>query len=218
MSSKMFNVLIADDSEVDRFLLKRAMTSVAPQLRVVGEFDTGDGVIAYLAGHEGYGDRAQHPFPDLLVLDSRMPGKGGIEVLEWLRPRDFSRLKVAFFADSSAEMLKPRALALGASFFFSKAVRSDELLRVARTLQLELERATDRKVLLRHRQTKSYYQGPCHWTPLFPDALEFASFEKAAQYAYDQNLAPDVEVMLVFTETGQMFSFPFPSSHRPKTS
>jgi DNA-binding NarL/FixJ family response regulator len=218
MSSKVFNVLIADDSEVDRFLLKRAMTSVAPQLRVVGEFDTGDGVIAYLAGHEGYADRAQHPFPDLLVLDSRMPGKGGIEVLEWLRPRDFSQLKVAFFADSSAEMLKPRALALGASFFFSKAVRSDELLRVARTLQLELERATDRKVLLRHRQTRAYYQGPCHWTPLFPDALEFASFEKAAQYAHDQNLAPDVEVMLVFTETGQMFSFPFPNSHRPKTS
>lgn len=211
---KLFNVLIADDSEVDRFLLKRAMKSVAPQLQVVGEFENGNHVIAYLAGEGPYADRGQYPFPDLLVLDSRMPGKGGIEVLEWLRTVNFTQLKVAFLADSSAVALKPRALALGADYFFPKAVRSEELLRVARTLQVELERGTDRKVLLRHRQTKAYYQGPCEWTPLSPEAKEFESFEKAAQYAHDQNLAADVEVMLIFTETGQSFSFPFPNPDR----
>jgi DNA-binding NarL/FixJ family response regulator len=214
MNSKFYNVLIADDSEVDRFFLKRALKSVAPQLQVVGEFDTGDGAIAYLSGEGVYADRALHPFPDLLVLDSRMPGKGGIEVLEWLRTRDFSLMKVAFLADSSAATLKPRALALGANYFFPKAVRSDEILRVARTLQTELERGTARKVLLRHRQTKAFYQGLCEWTPLFDDALEFASFERAVHHAHEQNLAPDVEVMLVFSETGQMFSFPFPKVNR----
>ena len=210
MKLKFYNVLIADDSEVDRFLLKRAIKSVAPQLSVVGEFDTGDGAIAYLSGNGVYADRAQHPFPDLLVLDSRMPGKGGIDVLKWLRTRDFTQLKIAFFADSSATTLKPEALALGASYFFPKAVRTDELLRVARTLQTELERGAGRKVLLRHRQTKAYYQGPCEWTPLYDDACEFASFDRAAHYAHEQNLVQDVEVVLVFTENGQMFSFPFP--------
>jgi CheY-like chemotaxis protein len=85
MSPKLFNVLIADDSEVDRFLLKRAIANIAPQLRVVDEFTSGDGVIAYLSGETPYGDREKYPLPDLLVLDSRMPGKGGIEVLEWLK-------------------------------------------------------------------------------------------------------------------------------------
>jgi CheY-like chemotaxis protein len=217
MTAKLFNVLIADDSEVDRFLFKRAVKSVAPQLNVVGEFENGDEVIAYISGQAPYGDRALHPLPDLLVLDSRMPGKGGIEVLEWLRAHDFPSVKVAFFADSSATELKPRALALGASFFFAKAVRSDELLRVARTLQMELERGRDRKVVLRHRQTEAYYRGLCQWTLLPQEAMEFASFEKAAHYAQDQYLAPEVEVMLIFTETGQSFSFPFPEQPGAKT-
>ena len=118
---------------------------------------------------------------------------------------------------SSAATLRPQALALGADYFFAKAVRSDELLRVARTLYLELERGSGRKVLLRHRQSKSFYQGPCQWTPLYPEAREFETFDKAVHYAQDQNLAPEVEVMLVFTETGQMFSFPFPSPDRFKS-
>lgn len=211
MNSKFFNVLIADDSEVDRFLLKRAFGCVAPQLRIVGEFDNGDGAIAYLSGEMPYGDREQYPFPDLLVLDSRMPGKGGIDVLEWVRARGLSQLKVAFFADSSAVELKPRALALGASFFFTKAVRSEELLRIARTLQLELARGTGRKILLRHRHSKTFYQGACQWTPLAQAAWDFESFERAAHYAQEHNLASDVEVLLVFTETGQSFAFPFPA-------
>src|SRR5579863_4479169 len=132
MNSKPFNVVIADDSEVDRFLLKRAIKSVAPQLQVVGEFDNGERVLAYLSGEGIYADRFQHPFPDLLVLDSRMRGKNGIEVLEWVRAREFFGLKVAFLADSSSAALKPQALALGANFFFPKAVRSEELLRIAR--------------------------------------------------------------------------------------
>jgi CheY-like chemotaxis protein len=216
MNDKIFNVLIVDDSEVDRFFLRRAMQSVAPQLQIVGELDNGDRAIDYLSGKDKYADRGHHPFPDLLVLDSRMPGRGGIEVLEWLRPREFRGLKVAFFADSSAATLKPQALALGANFFFAKSVRSNELLRVARTLQMELERSNARKVLLRHRNTKAYYQGPCLWTPFFSEAMEFGSFEQAVHHAHDEDLTRDVEVMLAFTETGQMFSFPFPKSGQPE--
>src|SRR5580704_11872737 len=149
MNPKLFNVVMADDSEVDRFLLKRAFKSVAPQLHVAAEFDTGSAVISYLSGEYPYSDREQYPVPHLLVLDSRMPGKDGIEVLQWVRSRDFPQLKVAFFADSSAVVLKPRAMELGATFFFNKAVRSGDLFRIARTLRMELERGTGQKILLR---------------------------------------------------------------------
>lgn len=216
MNSNCFNVLIADDSEVDRFLLKRAFNSVAPQLRIVGEFDDGIGAIAYLSGDPPFDNRGQYPFPDLLILDSRMPGKDGIDVLEWVRSRDLAQLKVAFFADSSAVDLKPRALALGATFFFAKAVRTEELFRVARTLQSELARGKGRQILLRHRHSKAYYRGACEWTPLSTEAMDFESFDKAAFFAQDQNLAGEVEVMLVFTETGQSFAFPFPQQGRAK--
>ncbi len=216
MKEKIYNVLIVDDSEVDRFFLRRAIQGVAPQLHIVGELDNGDDAVAWLSGKDKYADRGHHPLPDLLVLDSRMPGRNGIEVLDWLRARDFSSLKVAFFADSSAATLKPQALAKGANYFFPKTVYSSELLRVARTLQMELERGNKRKVLLRHRQSQAYYQGPCQWTPFFPEAREFESFERAVHHARNENLTRDVEVMLAFTETGQMFSFPFPKSGAPE--
>ena len=212
MNEKLFNVLIVDDSETDRFFLRRAMGSAAPLLQVVGELDNGDDAVAYLAGKGEYNDRSRYPLPDLLVLDSRMPGRDGIEVLEWVRAQEFSRLKVAFFADSSAAILKPKALALGANFFFSKSVYSKELMRTVHSLQTELERGNGRKVLLRHRSTRAYYQGPCQWTPFHPEAMEFDTFERAAHHAHSENLTSDVEVMLLFGETGQSFAFPFPKS------
>jgi hypothetical protein len=101
---------------------------------------------------------------------------------------------------------------MGANYFFSKSVYSSELLRVARTLQMELERGNQRKVLLRHKKSRAYYQGQCLWTPFFAEAQEFESFERAVHHAHSENLTQDVEVMLAFTETGQMFSFPFPKT------
>jgi DNA-binding NarL/FixJ family response regulator len=214
MNEKKFNVLLVDDSETDRFFLRRAMGSSAPLLQVVGELDNGDEAVAYLAGKGEYADRGRHPLPELLVLDSRMPGRNGMEVLEWVRTQEFPRMKVAFFADSSAAILKPRALALGANFFFPKSVYSNELMRTVHSLQVELERGNGRKVLLRHRATRAYYQGPCQWTPFCPDALEFDTFEHAAHHAHSENLTSAVEVMLVFGETGQSFAFPFPKSNQ----
>jgi hypothetical protein len=109
-------------------------------------------------------------------------------------------------------------LALGANYFFAKSVRANDLLRVARTLQMELERSKTRKVLLRHRNTKAFYQGPCLWTPFFREAVEFDSFEQAVHHAHDEDLTRDVEVMLAFTETGQMFSFPFPKTNEAEAT
>src|SRR5579863_6350591 len=106
MNRKVHRVLIADDSEVERFLLKRALQNGAPRLEVISELETGDEVIAYLAGDGPFADRAQHPLPQLVFLDLRMPRKGGLEVLEWLRNRPKGDFKVAVLADSSGTMFR----------------------------------------------------------------------------------------------------------------
>jgi DNA-binding NarL/FixJ family response regulator len=216
MKTENCSVLLADDSELDRFLLRRAISSVAPRLKVIGELGDGEEVIAYLSGEGVYRDRAQYPLPDLVVLDSRMPRKGSIEVLEWLRTRDFAQMKVAVLADSSATQLRFRALELGAHFFFSKGLRSDELQEVARSLQAGIERGIGQKVFLRHRRSGCYYQGIYRWSSLRNDAMEFTSFDKAAQYACEYHLTEEVEVFMLYTETGQSFSFPFPDGTKSK--
>ena len=46
MSKEHYSVLLADDSVDDRFFLMRAITSAAPRLRVTGEVQDGEELIA----------------------------------------------------------------------------------------------------------------------------------------------------------------------------
>ena len=109
-------VLVADDSEDDRFLLKQAMRR-ASRLQIAGELTNGRDCIAYLGGHEDFADREKYPLPDLLLLDLKMPHKDGFEVLEWLQRESLENLTVVVLTDSMhADHIK-RALDLGADLF-----------------------------------------------------------------------------------------------------
>lgn len=134
-------VLIADDHESDRFFLKRVIAEHAPHLEVVGEVENGEQAIAYLAGDGAYADRKQHPLPELLILDMRMPRITGMEVLEWLRTHDFPRLKIAMMADSSGAIYRERTLDLGVHRFYSKLSGTGELIEMVKALEADLERA-----------------------------------------------------------------------------
>jgi CheY-like chemotaxis protein len=111
-----FFVLIADDSESDRLLLKTAMQK-ATRLKIVAEATDGLQTIAYFKGHGPFGDREQFPLPDLLLLDLGMPKKDGFEVLEWLGTQPLEKLSVVVLTDSMQPEHLQRALDLGADFF-----------------------------------------------------------------------------------------------------
>jgi CheY-like chemotaxis protein len=208
MSANPYLVLIADDSEADRYFLKRALAEDAPRLRVIAEVQTGTETLAYLSGQGPFADRNQHPLPDLLLLDSRMPGKTGLEVLEWLQANPVPGLKVAMFADSSGMAHQTRALELGASHFFSKIVHGDELARAVKTLQAELDAGNRMKVLLHHKTTLCYLKAAGQWTPLQHEAMDFESVETAMRFARDQDLTEVLQVAVAFMGNGQIFYFP----------
>jgi CheY-like chemotaxis protein len=113
-------VLVADDSEDDRFLLKQAMRR-ARRLQIAGELADGRDVIAYLGGHGHFGDREKFPLPDLLLLDLKMPHKDGFEVLEWLQRESLENLTVVVLTDSMRPEHIKRALDLGADLFEVKS-------------------------------------------------------------------------------------------------
>lgn len=118
---RKFQVLIADDTEEDRFLLRCAIGNHAPHFEVAGEVDSGDRLVHYLSGKGEYADRDEHPFPDLLFLDLRMPGKDGFEVLEWVQSHNFPHLKIAVLTDSAGLAYRAEALTHGASYFLHKS-------------------------------------------------------------------------------------------------
>lgn len=135
---RQYSVLIADDSEADRFFLRTALERNAPRLKIIAQLHDGAEVVDYLAGENEYSDRDRFPVPELLILDSRMPRMDGIEVLKWLKHNPFTNMLVAVLADSSGSNLELKAKALGADFFFSKIASLQELGVVAKILQMAL--------------------------------------------------------------------------------
>ena len=134
-----FLVLVADDSEGDRILLKKAVKRANARLRIIGEVGNGHDAIAYLKGHSHFNDREKYPLPDLLLLDLKMPLKDGFDVLTWLGTQSFKKLTVVVLTDSMhAEHIK-RALDLGADLFQVKPRMPHDLTAMILALEEHLQ-------------------------------------------------------------------------------
>jgi DNA-binding NarL/FixJ family response regulator len=136
-----FNILLADDSEDDRFILKAAIQLV-PGLKVVGEVSNGTKAIAYLHGLGQFGDRRQYPMPHMLLLDLKMPFKDGFDVLEWLQEQRFKNLLIVVLTDSVHPEHVKRALDLGADYFLVKSRLNDDRLAMVRAFEEYLVKAS----------------------------------------------------------------------------
>jgi DNA-binding NarL/FixJ family response regulator len=103
--------------------LVRAVLSDAPEVEIAGE--AGDGR-ACLEGVE-------ETHPDLLLLDLRMPGMDGFEVLDELRERAGSSPRVLVLTSSPPEEVADRVHAAGADYL-RKGAPPDVLLDAVRSL------------------------------------------------------------------------------------
>src|SRR5262245_26928604 len=93
-------ILLAEDREDDILLLPRAFArgEIQNPLFVVRD---GEEAISYLSGIGKYANRAEHPLPDLLLLDLKMPRADGFEVLRWIRQQaGLSSLRVVVLTAS----------------------------------------------------------------------------------------------------------------------
>jgi len=120
MARSEYRVLLVDDSLDDVALLKRAF-SVSEGAHFLEPLSSGQEVIEYFEGHGPYADRQNYPLPDVLILDLRMPGRSGFEVLEHLRKRGLPmprRVAILTSAARPADIL--RSYELGAHFIAHK--------------------------------------------------------------------------------------------------
>jgi CheY-like chemotaxis protein len=127
-------ILAAEDEETDRFILNLAFERAKLPHPVV-TVRSGRECVDYLSGVGSFVDRPLHSLPALLLLDLKMPGMHGFEVLEWLATRpEFKDLPVVVLSSSSDASDIQKALQLGARDYIVKPHSLDELVKVLQQL------------------------------------------------------------------------------------
>ena len=117
MNKSACKVLIVDDSPDDRFFLRMLLGRHA-QFVIVGEARDGQEAIEWLSTSANS--------PDLVILDLKMPGKDGFDVLQWIRNQSLGNLTVAVMSGSWLQEDINRSISLGAHAYFKKTSLKEE--------------------------------------------------------------------------------------------
>lgn len=114
----MSRVLIIDDSDFDRRMIRKSIEAMASGREIA---------FTELPGGIGATDVMERERPDLTVLDIRMPGMDGFEVLSQIRDRTAIRDMTVIMVSGSNEQ-RDRALASqnGADDYYVKPARAAE--------------------------------------------------------------------------------------------
>ncbi len=127
-------ILLADDEDNDALLIQRAFKKAGIDALIYRVKD-GEEALAYLKGDAGYRDRQKFPFPDMLLLDLKMPRKSGFEVLKWVREHEqFKRLVAIVLTSSKQSFDINQAYDLGANSYLVKPLNFEELLQLSALL------------------------------------------------------------------------------------
>ena len=110
-------IVLVDDHEVVRLGLMTLIND-HPDMEVVGEAGTGAEAVRAV-------ERLR---PDVVLMDIRMPGEGGIEATRQITER-FPETKVVMLTSFADDELVVRAIRAGAAGYVLKQVGNEELLR-----------------------------------------------------------------------------------------
>jgi DNA-binding response OmpR family regulator len=90
---------------------------------------------AYISGIGPFTDRSQFPIPALILLDMNLPGRSGLQFVDWLRHRDECRIipVIALTGAVDYDLIK-KAFAAGVNSYIQKPKEFAELEAAIRLL------------------------------------------------------------------------------------
>ena len=119
MNNEPLRVMLVDDHALVRSAVRQALA--APDIEVVGEATSGDEALLL----------APQLHPDVILLDLRMPGVDGLQVLRELAPR-LPDTRIVMLTDSEDRRDILEAMRAGAAGYLTKDLTPDALLRSVR--------------------------------------------------------------------------------------
>jgi CheY-like chemotaxis protein len=116
--------------------LPRMPSQALPSRNPIQGVADGSEAIRYLRGEGRYADRTAYPLPELMLVDLRLPGMPGFEVLQWIRQQPgLARLAVVVITGMAAPGDAQRAQELGATGFMLKPFSFDKQVELARQIR-----------------------------------------------------------------------------------
>jgi len=115
-------VLLVDDSDILRNHLITILSDME-NVDIVGESINTESAIKDLKKKK----------PDLVILDIRMPGEGGIHVLKIARKK-YPDLKVIIFTDYPYPQYRTKCMEIGADYFFDKSTETEKMIEQIKQL------------------------------------------------------------------------------------
>lgn len=126
--------LLVEDNPDHVLLLQRSFVraKILNPLQVVR---SGEEAIDYLAARGKFANRDEFPMPSLVLLDLKMPGIDGFDVLRWIRQQpSIGTLRVIVLTTSSDTKDIDLAYSLGANSYLVKPNDFDLLVQVTQAL------------------------------------------------------------------------------------
>jgi CheY-like chemotaxis protein len=172
-------ILLAEDNEDDVILIERAFRKAKIMAPLMAVRD-GEEAICYLSGLGRFGDRTQFPFPDLFLLDLRLPMRDGFEVLRWIQTKpELKKLPVIVLTQSDRIKDANQAYRLGAYSFLVKGTDFKDTVAFAQAIAdyLARGRSNGHSCLPPRVWPTKEKMGPNSGTPIYPPPVELPQAE-----------------------------------------
>lgn len=128
-------ILLVEDEESDVALMRRAFEK-AGVLNPIVHLANGDYALAYLAGEGDYADRTKSPLPALILLDLKLPGMTGLQLLQWMRTRSaVKRIPVVVLTTSRDSKTINAAYDCGANSYLLKPGDSSDIVEIVSAIR-----------------------------------------------------------------------------------
>jgi CheY-like chemotaxis protein len=133
--AKPAHILLVEDNRLDIELTLDAFKE-AHLGNSVHVAKNGREALDYLFGQKQYGDREQYPLPDIILLDLKMPGIDGFEVLRRVKAEpEVKRIPVVILTSSREEGDLALSYDCGANSYLVKPVSFEGFLKVVQQVQ-----------------------------------------------------------------------------------
>jgi len=138
-------LLIVDDESIEREALRKMIEENLPEINVVGELSNGRQVI----------EQAHILLPDMIMMDIKMPGINGVEVVKKIRP-SLPDVKVILVSAYNTFDYAKQAMREGVKEYLLKPSRKTEILETIQRVSQEIKQ--ERKSEQEHEAIRNSYK------------------------------------------------------------